>query len=623
MSADRPSDRERIAASSFWQSVDEGMLDTLLAKGEIVELAAGEPLFEAGDAWQERIHVHLEGDLEQVSGRGDERRADPGDVLGLANYLDGADYRSTARAVSDCRVLALPAALVKRLEQESAGFYEAINRALAARMRKARQVRESVRGTLARPVHQFMRTGLTTCKRDTTIAEAAATLERRQIGSLGVLDDDGRLFGLLTPLGLLRAITTGAGGPDDPVDKSACQEPWSVAPDTPLWQVEDIQQRHQVKYVVVVDDDNTPIGMMSQTDLVRALATPPQTLDADIAAAEDVDTLIELRTRVPVTARRVRETHRSAGTAVRALTEAHLAIQHRLVELTLAAMESDGHGRPPIRFALIIMGSGGRGEMLLHPDQDNGLILEDDADDETRKWFAEFADRFNTDLDRIGYPLCPGGIMACRPDFCHTLQEWKDRVSGLVRNPKAAGARWSTIVFDFSTQYGDDRLTVELRNHVNREMQRGKGLLKLMAEDDAEGRPPLGLFNRLLTRTHEGEETIDIKRNGLRIITDAARIYALARGINPVSTHERLTALSRLGVIDRDFVESLRLAFEELQDLLLSHQLDQVERGRTPDPLLRIDRLTSHDRERLRVSLRAARRMQDRLQGHFGVGGGF
>ena len=47
-----------------------------------------------------------------------------------------------------------------------------------------------------------------------------------------------------------------------------------------------------------------------------------------------------------------------------------------------------------------------------------------------------------------------------------------------------------------------------------------------MAEDDAEGKPALGIFNQLVTTRDEKGEHIDIKRNGLRIIADAARIFA-------------------------------------------------------------------------------------------------
>lgn len=591
----------------------------MLAGGDIRELAADESLFEAGDAYRECVYIHLEGELEQISGRGDRRTAETGDIVGLANYLDGGDYRSTARARDSARVLEVPASIVQRLEREDPAFFEAINRALAARMRKARQVRETVRGTLARPVRQFMHSGLATCSRNTTLAEATGILERRQIGSLGVLDDDGKLMGLLTPMSIASALSSGNVGPDDSVDAGACQTPYSVTPDTPLWEVEELQQQNRVKYVVVIDEDDTPIGMVSQTDLVRALATPSHTLDADIANAGDIDTLVGLRSQFPVAARRIRDTHRNVGRAVRVFTDMHLALQHRAIELILEEMQKAGEGPPPARFSIIIMGSGGRGEMLLGPDQDNGLILGDDIDEAGQRWFARFAERFNPALDRLGYPLCPGDIMTSNPDFRRTLSQWKRAITRLVENPHAKGARWSTIVFDFTTQYGDDSLTLALREHLNNEMKRATGLLKLMARDDAEGRPPLGLFNRLLTTRHEGEDTIDVKRNGLRIIVDGIRIHALEHGITRTGTRDRLHSLGRLGVFDPDFVESLRMAFEELLDLLLEHQLHQTEKGRKPDPLVRVNRLTEHDRERLRVALRTAKRMQDHLQGMYGL----
>lgn len=615
------SDRDRIAGASIWSGLDDDAIDALLAAGRVVELAAGDDVYRAGDAYRESVYIHLEGELEQVSGRGDERRAEPGDLIGLANYLDGADYRSTAHARGPCRLLELSERDVRRLERESPGFHAAINRALAARMRKARQVRETVRGTLARPVSQFMHSPLAACGPDTTLAEAFDTLAERRIGSLGVLGRDGELIGLLTPVSIAEALIHGGAGPSDSVLSSACQTPYTVTPETPLWRVEEIQQRFGVKYVVVVGDDYRPIGMVSQTDLVRGLATPPRTLDSEIATAPDLDTLTGLFARIPDAARRVHESHRSASLAVRALTDMHLSIQHRVVELVLADLEASGRGEPPARFAMIVMGSGGRGEMLLHTDQDNGLVIADDVDDDALAWFRDFAEALNPALDRVGYNLCPGDIMASNPDFRRTLTSWRKRVTALVDNPGRESARWSSIVFDFATQYGDDNLTAALRTHVGREVRRRRGLLKMMVRDDAEGRPAVGLFNRLLTTTRDGEEAIDIKRNGLRIIVDAARIFALDNGVSRIGTSDRLEGLARLGVFDRDFIDGARIAFDELQDLLLSHQLDQVERGEAPDKFLRPGRLSAPDRERLRVSLRTARRLQERLQDTYGVEG--
>ena len=61
-----------------------------------------------------------------------------------------------------------------------------------------------------------------------------------------------------------------------------------------------------------------------------------------------------------------------------AITYINNDIYRRVTRGILAEMD----GEAPVPFALIVMGSGGRGENFLYPDQDNGLILGDypDAD---------------------------------------------------------------------------------------------------------------------------------------------------------------------------------------------------------------------------------------------------
>lgn len=619
--SDSMTDRERMATTELWQPLDTDVVDALFEAGETMTLEAGKHLFRPGDTYHKRIYLHLEGELRQTSSNGDVRLAEPGDIIGLASYLDGDSYRSMVEAVSTCRLLAVPASEVSRLERESPGFFEVINRALAARMRKARQVRETARGTLARPVREFMRSAVATCTADTAIAQAGRIMDERQIGSLGIVDDNDRLVGLVTPMLLMSALIENEAGADDPVGTAASQELISVTQETPLWQVEQLQRRHRVREIVIMDDSESPIGIISQTDLLQALARPPYTLDAEIQAANDIETLVELRDRIPIAARRVHETHRNVGMAVRALTEMHLDLQHRLIELILDQMYREGLGRPPGRFAVIIMGSGGRGEMLLRPDQDNGMILDDNLDEAGLKWFEDFAERLNPELDRIGYRLCPGDVMARNPEYRRTLSSWREKLSSLIRNPGRKEARLANIVLDFSTLYGSDQLTMQLRAHLNNELanEQGKMLFRRMVSDDADIAQPLGLFNRFITRPFKGSQVIDIKKTALRIIVDSMRVFALREGISRCMTLERIASLQRLGVFDADFIETMRIAFEELQDLLLTHQLDQIEKGEIPDPLIRMERLSSHDRERLRVSLRAARRMREHCQYTFGV----
>lgn len=615
------SDAQRLSATALWRSVDQTLLERMLEDGDTLDLPPESVLFDAGEAHRGAVYVHLSGELEQCSTDGDHRQVEPGSLLGVANYLDGGRYRSTVEAITSSRVLALSDDTVRRLEQSSAGFFEVINRALAARMRRALQVRESVRGALARPARLYMQSGLATCTLDTRIAQASDLLNQRQVTSLGVVDTDNRLLGLVTANSLLTDLVTAGVTPADQLADCNLLPSHSITPETPLWQVEELQRRHAVRDVVVVDELDAPIGLVSQFDIVHALAHPPFTLESDIRRAADLDRLARLRQRIPAAARGVHETHRSAGEAVRAITEMHLAIQHRTVELVIDGLREDGFGAPPCRFTVIIMGSGGRGEMLLNPDQDNGLIIDNRATETELDWFREFAERLNPALATAGYRLCPGDVMARNPAYRLTLDGWKDWCRRLIRQPGRREARQADIALDFATLYGDDGLTAQLREHLNRELRddAGRALFRRMVGDNARINHPLGLFNRLLTTSHQGSEVIDLKRTGLRLIVDALRVFALNAGVSRCKTLERLAALRRLGVFEPDFSETIRIAFEELQDLLLTHQLAQTRRGETPDPLLRMERLSSHERERLRLSLRASRRVREHLQQSIGL----
>jgi hypothetical protein len=117
-----------------------------------------------------------------------------------------------------------------------------------------------------------------------------------------------------------------------------------------------------------------------------------------------------------------------AEAVVRLVNGINLDLHRRILAETLA-----DHGTAPVAFTLLVMGSLGRGESLLTPDQDNGLILEDYPDQDHARvdaWFRPFTEDFNQRLDQAGFPLCPGGIMARNP---------------LWRKPHGNGAiRWAS-----------------------------------------------------------------------------------------------------------------------------------------------------------------------------------
>ncbi len=357
------------------------------------------------------------------------------------------------------------------------------------------------------------------------------------------------------------------------------------------------------------------MGIISQTDILNNLIAHQGVLFAEIAAANNFNELAKYRQRIGAVANEARENNHRASAAVRSMSEFHLALQRRCIELTLQEMEADGLGTAPTAYAFILMGSGSRKEMMLNPDQDNAIIIGDDLKtDVDKQWFQTFCEQVNQHLGEIGYELCPGNIMAKNVMFHKTLTQWQQQMTHISHLPTQKAGRWANIFLDFYTLYGDGEVAASLSKHVHKELKARPRLLKLMVQDDAEGQAAVGWFNRLITRR---DRKIDIKRNGLRIIADAARIYALKHGIETRNTVDRLTGLVRQGVFNVDFMNSVRASFEELLDLLLEHQLQQMQNGEVLDKLIDPETLSPLHHESLRMAMRTIKQFQEKLQVDF------
>ncbi|ETW96848.1 MAG: hypothetical protein ETSY1_24995, partial [Candidatus Entotheonella factor] len=567
-----PSRVDVLKRTRSFKDLQPEVLEVLIESAETYVVKAGQALFRTGEPFGDVVYILYAGHMRQRWQSGDEQDVLLGDVLALANYLDHAPHGSTAQAVSDCALLGLTSSNLHRLEQDYPALFNCLHHIIARKLRARNPARDVNRGALAQPVRQVMTTPIATCTPLLTLRDGLSLMQQRRIGSLVVTGHDNKLIGLLTHANLAEAVLQQQAKPDDPI-LHAMQRPPTVEPETPLWQVQELQQQHRAKYVVVVEQ-GTPIGMVSQTDVLSTLITLPSTLLPHIGQAQSNRELAGLKARLADEAAEIREANHWARSSVRFLSETHLAIQRRVIDLTLREMPHDES--PPLPFAMLIMGSGGRKEMLLDPDQDNGLIIADDPraeDPEVQAWFQHLGERLNAQLAEVGYRLCLGDIMVRNPQYRHTLTGWKQQIDAMVDRPTEEAARRSNIFFDFDTLYGDDRLTADLWRHILDRVQDNRRLLMRMAEDDARGRPALGLFNQLVATSRDASGAhIDLKRNGLRLIADATRTLALHKGIVVQNTTDRLNALVRAGIFTESFSASVIDAYDALLDLLLNHQ---------------------------------------------------
>ncbi len=606
-----------LAKTEGFRAVPEPDLRALIAAGVPRPMTAGERLFRIGDRFHEVVYLIADGRVQIVRpGRSVEQPA-PGYLVGLSSYFSGGPYSATATALEDGHLIAIEAPRLRALERARPQLADALIRLLGASLRQRRVWRPVGAGALTDSVRSVMSTPLNACESTTTLAHAVQHMQRAGRGSL-LLQDRGDAVITYESLAT-QLVRPGVDASRDTVAAAGRSIP-RIAADAPLWRAQELQLRTGSKYALV-EESGAPVGMLSQTDVLRVLVARHAQL---AAAVSEAHTVSELRARhqamVDLAAEFI-DSNRLARVAVRSLSEAHLAVQQRCLEITLSELEADGHGGPPAPFALIIMGSGGRREMMLDPDQDNGLILADECanDERARAWFEHFTDRANENLDASGYPLCPGDIMARNPKFHKPLSEWKAQVRRMTERPSEKAARWSNVVFDFDTQLGDTSLTRALREYVNESLVQRPRLLKYMVDDDAQGRAPLNWFNRLVaTGESEGKDTVDIKRNGLRMVANAARILSLRGGISACHTSDRIAALTRAGVLSRDFEATVLDAYDQLLGILLAHQIRQRRAGHAPDKAVIPADLSSPERESLRVAMRAVKRLQELLQDEIG-----
>jgi CBS domain-containing protein len=129
---------------------------------------------------------------------------------------------------------------------------------------------------------------------DASLTEAARLLDAHRISGLPVVDGSGSLVGVLSQTDLARARATEylwANWPGLAVRHLMTTPAVTVHRSMPLAQAAKKMERHHIhRLVVVADEDETlPIGILSMTDLVHAIAEETAEGTAETTAETTAD----------------------------------------------------------------------------------------------------------------------------------------------------------------------------------------------------------------------------------------------------------------------------------------------------------------------------------------------
>jgi CBS domain-containing protein len=111
----------------------------------------------------------------------------------------------------------------------------------------------------------IMTPGPAWCAPDTPLEGVAKLMVQHNCGEIPVVDVDGQLIGVVTDRDIVcRPLATGK----NPLDQ--WQPAITVHPDTTLADVMATMERHQIRRVPVVDDQERCVGIVAQADLAWA-----------------------------------------------------------------------------------------------------------------------------------------------------------------------------------------------------------------------------------------------------------------------------------------------------------------------------------------------------------------
>ncbi len=470
-------------------------------------------------------------------------------------------------------------------------------------------------------VKDFMRPDPAVVPPTATVEEALRIMNETRATSILVADGAGKLVGIFTEKDVTRRVALRCDG-SEPITAVMTVPVRKVKTTDYLYHAIARMRRFGHRHMPVVDTENHPAGII---DLHDAIAVVSEQMIGQIDRLTQEGTMDGLR---EVKAAQVEVANQLLadnlpGPEIQALlTHVNNDIYRRIVELSLAGMKEAGLGDPPVAFEVFVMGSSGRGENFLFPDQDNGFILGDYPDErhgEIDAFFIELADRMTRNLAEVGFPLCRGHVMATNPLWRKTLPQWQAQTALWFQKRSHFMVQLSDIFFDFQPVYGEGVLARALRRHIIHLAKNSPAYLQAMFETEGERHVALGLFGRLRkereNRKHRGK--INLKHGGLMPLIGSVRLLSLRRGLETTPTLDRNAELHKAGVLDDEEVDNLRAAFDQVTGFLLHQQLRDFEARQEVCNFVPPGGLSRRERRLLVSSLRAIDSLQQKVRMEF------
>ncbi|WP_338358103.1 DUF294 nucleotidyltransferase-like domain-containing protein [Yeosuana marina] len=598
----------------------------------IIYLEKGDTVFKKGDDFNTDFYLVRNGAVTLFHTNSNNEQevlniCDAGDVFGVRPLITKENYKLTATANEESIIYAVPIDIFQTVTSDNASVYKYLITAFATNAYDPYTAEETGKIFVDYLPHtsqdmvNFQSANYTkrpiTCNIDSTLKDAAIKMSTHKIGCIIVTNEHEYPMGIITNSDIKNKIATGLF----PIETSisyimsspviTAKKGLTVA-DGQLQMI-----KHNIGHLCITKDgtaNSRLIGVLTHHDILVSLGNNPSVILKAIKRAKRTRKLRTARLKANNLLKSYLEQNIPLSHIIKIISQINDTVTAQAIVIALKKMPTP----PPVSFSWMAIGSQGRKEQLLFTDQDNAIVFNDVSESkykETQDYFLKLAKLVTKSLNKIGFEYCEADMMASNPEWCKSLSEWKLQFKDWILNPDEKAILLSSIFFDYSHVYGDEKLIDDLSDSIFENLNKTSSFIKFLGIDAVKSPSPLGFFKQFLVEQDgEQKDLFNIKSRALMPLIDAARLLILnnkIKGIN--NTSERYEKLAEIDPNNKELYESCSYAFKALLKFKTKQGILHNNSGK----FIELKTLTKEEQLKLRRCFKPIHEIQESLKLRF------
>lgn len=430
-----------------------------------------------------------------------------------------------------------------------------------------------------------------------------------------VVDESNVLIGMITDKDMTKRVVAQAKNVHEPISSIMTQDIHTVYEDELVMSAVHLMMKHNIQNIPVLNNHKQVTGFITPQHLIQNDSVQSIFLLDKIRHADSISALIDLSKQRNAVFQSMMESNASPTIIGQVLSMIYDAFTYRLIELAI-----NQFGQPPCKFTWIVAGSHARNEVHLASDQDNAIILADDATDSDRIYFNHFAMYVCKALSELDYSLCTGRFMAATPKWCQKAHIWQEYYRKWSTNPEYDLLLNLNVFLEIRPVYGDEDLFDNVDACRHELVSKNMSLTIAMLRNTLRTRPPLGIFkNLVLEKDGNNNKVLNIKKAAISCMVDFIRIHSLMEGGTALNTSERMEFLHENNVLNDVTYQDLSETYHYVNRLRFQHQLQAIQNEKPIDNQLQPDLFGSFERQHIKDAFRIVSTFQELMKMKFGV----